>query len=158
MSPNAPMTEEQLDFFTQQTVRAVKKATRRFAVAASVGYLLLIAGVVGMYENGQSVSAAEQNAIVRSGRAVAVDGCNGRFQDRQKIRAVFQRSKDATEELYKHGALSKARRDSSIEFYDHELREFPLPDCRAAEKILTDDPGHSTTQPVPRFPGDGRDE
>lgn len=152
MSPNAPMTEEQLEFFTHQTARAVRKATSKFAVAASVGYLILFGGVFAMYENGQSVSDKESNAVVQSGRAVAVSGCNRDFKDRKSFRALFERLIVAVDASVERGDATPAQGRFAKKFYQDELDKLPLFDCRDAEKVITDNPGRTARIPTPLHP------
>jgi hypothetical protein len=147
-----PMTEEQLEFFTFQTRHAVSKALRKFAAGAAIGYLILAGGVVAMYENGQSVSDSEQNAIVQSGRAVAVDSCNRDYTSRESYRGLFFRLLAVIDEQVRQGEVTKRQGEFAKRFYRGELAKLPLPDCRKAEKVITDNPDRTTRVPTPLYP------
>jgi hypothetical protein len=162
------MTKEQLDYFTEQTVKAVEKGTRNgvrhYRNRAVIGFLILLLGLVAVrwadneraneaVKDRVATANAQRAAIVKSGNVVAVDGCNGRFRDRVEIRSVLQSSKDFLAREYKKGNITEARFKESSAFYDERLSGLPLPDCRKAANILTTDPNKVLPVPDPLYPG-----
>lgn len=148
-----PLTQEQLDFFSTQTAEAVKKSNKRVLRSAFAGYLILLVGVFGMYENGQSVSGNERQAVVDSGTVISVDGCNRDFQDREVLRAQIEKGKKTTLQYVKDGTLTQKQADRAIRETDEFLKSYPSIDCRPAAKILTDNPDDVTRIPEPMYPG-----
>jgi hypothetical protein len=55
---------------------------------------------------------------------------------------------------YKEGLYTKEQYDQAVQFYDSQLHEITLPDCRKAAQILTADPRKIGPLPVPRYPND----
>lgn len=152
----AGMTVEQLDFFTLQTERAVNKALRSFRNRALQGFLLLLVGLMVLtyvqrhdqMERREATNAA-RDQIVESGRAVALTGCNRDFQTAQAFQATIKALRDAA----KKRNPQTPETAMAVDFYDEVLEISPLPDCRKAENIVTQDP----TQPIikidPFYPG-----
>jgi hypothetical protein len=149
-----PMTHEQMSWVAEQTEHAVRKTARKVVLSALVGYIILFAGVMGVYHNGQSTSSNEQKAIVQSGNIVAVDGCNRDFEDQKRWINLLERLKDSSELAYKPGRTTEAQYRTAIEFYSGEiaLAKKALPDCRQAEHILTDDPDADRERVRPLYP------
>lgn len=143
---------EQLDFFTDQTERAVRRATKRTRNQALVGYLILLVGVFGMYWNGQHVSNTERGAIVESGRAAVIDGCNRDFKATQRYRGLLQRAEATVAVQVKQGKITVDQAQEARDFYDGELKLAPLPDCRKVEFLPTDDPSAPIKSPAPLHP------
>jgi hypothetical protein len=154
------MTEEQLLFFAEESRRAAEKGTirgihayRRQAIIAfvilvlGVGYNSYI-GVQGSVERAKIANEARE-AIVQSGRVVAVDGCNRDYADRVKFRNLLLRLQAAS-------AVSRTQtpeqRKRSQQFYKTELANYPLIDCRRARDIITDEPDELRTAPEPWYP------
>lgn len=88
-------------------------------------------------------------ALVNSGRIVSVDGCNRDFRLYQKVRAVFLRSLDAITQQRNSGLITQAQYLRAKNFYETELSNFALPDCRITENLLTADPAKAD-QPTPQ--------
>lgn len=160
----AGMTEEQLAFFTEQTERATKKGTkegvRRFRRTAVLGYLTLLVGLVfvwGQYQRDISerrvIATQQRHTLVESGRAVAVNSCNQRYEDRLQIRGVLIASRQFVKDQAKRGVITPERRKTSLDFYDERLRQLKLPDCRKDQKLLTDDPATPIPDIPPFYPG-----
>jgi len=149
----APMTQEQLEWITEQNQKAAEKATRRTMRRALVGYLILTFGVLAMYLNGQHVGGAERDAIVQSGRVVSVDGCNRDFGDAERFLALLQRLKRANEASFKAGNITPQAHDAAIQFYNKEIAraERSVPDCRKAAKVVTSDPDADLKKIVPLY-------
>lgn len=149
------MTEEQLAFFAAETNRAVRKALRRYAKPAIVGYILLMLGVLAAFQvnnndrSARRVEAAKsREAIVLSGRAVAVSGCNRDYKSIAALRGVLIASKTFQQRQVRDGFISAETFERARKFYDTQLMALQLPDCRDAESLLTDDPD----DPIPHIP------
>lgn len=147
-------TQEQLDFFTEQTRRAVTKATKRQARHNLVGFLALLFGLIVALYVAHADRVRAQNAIVRSGTVVAVDGCNARYRDRQALRDLFVRLQAAVKEQAKEQHLDPKGQQTqfALRFYRDELGRLPLPDCRPTAHILTAVPFPPAKQPTPLHP------
>ncbi len=156
-----PLTPEQLEWVTEQTKRASEKAAHKAAVVAAkhvqrralVGFLILLIGIIVAQSIGNRTSSQERQSIVDSGKIVAVESCNRDYEDRVKFRSLLIRLKGAALANYAAGDSDKARRDAAVEFYDTELANYALFDCRRAEAILTSDPEHDRERTTPYWPG-----
>jgi hypothetical protein len=158
----AGLTEEQLAFFTEQTRRAVSKALRKFALPALSGYVALLVGLVIAF--GANANTSEQAtqaqhdsrvAIVASGRAVAVDGCNRDFRSTDKFRGLLVRLKVATEVSKTSTPAQKA---AGLKFYDTTIADQKYPNCAAARSIITDDPKKPVVVPTPLVAKDAKND
>lgn len=158
------MTKEQLDFFTYQTEHAVRKGTSRgvkhYRNNALVGFMILLVGVgwnirevKHATEVRTKVAAESRDAIVASGRIVAIDGCNRDYADRVKFRNLLLRLKIATKSNPNSSPEQKKR---AVEFYDQELSNYPLIDCRRARNVITSNPDSLRAAPDPYYPGNPR--
>lgn len=157
-SPNNPvMSLEQIELFAELEEGALTRAHRRWFRSSLVGYLILLVGVVGMYENGQSVSANERGQIIQAGRAVAVSACNARFNDRREVRGVLIQAKLSIQRQYESGTITIDQRRQSLDFYDRRLEGLPMPDCRSADDALQQAAADNEAIMVPnaRYVGDG---
>lgn len=155
------MTVEQLDFFTEQTERAVEKGVkegvRQYRNRALQGFAILLAGLMILTflqqqetSDARAARDAQQKALVQSGRAVSVDGCNRDFVTAQSFRATITRLKEATDS--RADQTPEARR-TAVAFYQGVLDISPLPDCRKAETVITDNPAAPVRIVRPYFPG-----
>lgn len=153
VAPPVGMSIEQLDFFTEQTRRAVRKATRRDRAVNRVAYVILTVGLVLSLFVASREGAKAQEAVVDSGRAVAVEGCNRDFEDRLRFRSLLRRLKSASESAGRLNGSSQERIDRAVAFYDAELKRFTLPDCRKSANLLTSDPEDSIPNIAPYYPG-----
>ena len=142
--PPPGLTEEQLAFFTEQTHRAVRKATRRDRAVNRAAYVVLVLGLIVALAIPGRQATAQRESIVASGRAVAVQGCNRDFVDRQNFRATISRLRDASRENDNAEAIG---------FYSAVLSVNPQLDCREAERLLTDDPDAKIPTIQPYFNG-----
>ena len=143
------VTQEQLDFFTLQTRRAVRKALRSYSRRALIGFSLLFAAFVGLVLYTQHIGARSNDAVVNSGKAVAVASCNRAFHDRQAVRGVLFASLDFTRQAAKAGRLTPDEAQRRVAFYRRQIAQLALPDCRRSEDVLTADPGQTTIIPPP---------
>jgi hypothetical protein len=114
--------------------------------------LLLFVGVILMYENGQSVSGNERDSIVASGRAVAVDGCNRDFRDREAVRGVLVAAENSVKRQIARKIISDEQATDALQFYASQLRRLKLPDCREADDLLTSSPDKKLPHIAPLHP------
>jgi len=152
------MTQEQLEFFTEQTERAAEKASKRGYEAAlkqaRLGFALLLIGIGAVFYLNQKDDADARTAIVDSGRAVSVSGCNRDYEDRVKFVELLLRGKAAVLMAHKTGQQTEAQRDRGLEFYDRQLKDYTLIDCRKSEDVVSDDPDAVADAPAPYWPGE----
>lgn len=143
-TPPPGMTKEQLDYFTLQTHRAVRKATRRDRATNRIAYAILTVGLlVALYIPSHDADKSRRS-IVESGTAVAVQACNRDFVDRQNFRATIERLNEAAKKS--HNLTGQA-------FYKAVLAVNPPIDCRESEDLLTDDPNAVVPSIPPYYPG-----
>lgn len=151
------VTEEEVAFYNAQRARdirvAVNAATRRHARRALVGYFVMFLAFLGNVLYAQHVAREGREAIVKSGDIIAIDGCNRDYRERQEVRQVLIASRQFQEGALKRGDISQIQHDRAIDFYNDRLEGLPLPDCRRAGDILTDDPDSLTRMPEPLYPG-----
>lgn len=148
------MTEEQLEFFSAQTEHAVGHALRRYRRAALTGFVILLGGIgFGLHATTREGDNS-RNAIVTSTRAVAVDSCNGRYQDREGLRNLLLAAEATIPSSVKKGDITPSQAETAKVFYDRQLAKLRLPDCRRAAKIITSDPGRTVKIPKPLHPPD----
>lgn len=153
--PRNPLTEDQLAFLSEQTRRAAKHATRRYAQGAILGFLILLFGIGYNFVDYREASNDSRAAIVQSGKTVAVDGCNRDFNSISALRGLLTSAQAAQAEAVKRGDIPKPtpeRQKLADDFYADQLKKIELPDCREAEKVLTDDPDIAPEIPEPRYP------
>lgn len=158
------MTQEQLEFFAEEAERAAEKGARRGVeqqrrrgTAAFVGLLIAVGANFWLLNNSndrqEKASTEAREAIVASGRAVSVDGCNRDYGDRVKFRNLLLRLKISAKG---NPATTPAQKKTALEFYDKELANYPLIDCRNARNVVTDDPNATPETPDPYYPGNPR--
>lgn len=143
------MTAEQLEFFTAQTERAVYKSLRTYSRRAVIGFALLFAAFTLNVLYSNRIGADARDAVINSGNIVAVSGCNRDFRSAQAVRGVLIASKDFTQQAIKRGTLPPAEAITRLNFYDTQLANLPLPDCRKSASVLTDNPDLSRLAPHP---------
>lgn len=142
----AGLTEDQLAFFTEQTRRAVIKATRRDRRQSITGFLVLIIGLaIAFYSSSHDASNA-RHATVISGRAVAVDGCNRDFIDKDDFRGLLIRGLIA---VRANPDTTPKQKASAVRFYMNTLRAQHYPNCVQARSLITDDPNKDIVVPEP---------
>lgn len=128
------------------------KHLRRYTRSALVAFVgLVLALGYSFYASGNDANN-QRAQIVHSGSAIAVDGCNRDFKTIAGLRSILIASRDFQTNALKRGDISHEGYDRALAFYDKQLHAIPLPDCRAAEKVLTSDPDESVRVPVPRHP------
>lgn len=166
------ITPDEARWYSQQRQQdidiAVQRTSRHLMRRALTGFLILLVGLLvafytnqqqygiskDQYRDNRKTAIAQRQAIVVSGRAVSVDGCNRDFNTITKLRGVLIASKDFARSAYKEGSISRDRYSRSIQFYNNQLAELRLPDCRKAKTIVNQDPRTPVRIPVPRYPGD----
>lgn len=158
-SSPTPLNLEQLAFFTAQTERAVKKGVRYYRNRAMVGFVALLIGLGGAFyaqsedrADRRAEADGQREAIVTSGRALAVDGCNRDFRDREGLRNVLIAAQVSIPTSLERGDITKRQAEFALNFYAEQLRRLPLPDCRDARGLLTADPNEVPAIPTPLFP------
>lgn len=132
---------------------AAEAAVRRYRNRALIGFLILLAGLVTTDILRRQDSENARTAIVRSGRVVAVDGCNRDFRSAQNLRSIFLALIADTNRRQKLGIISSEQRDRAITFYQERLATTTLPDCRLAQAVITDDITSVDHPPDPLYPG-----
>jgi hypothetical protein len=148
------LTPEQIDFFSRQTERAVKKALRYHARRAAVAYTLVLAAAAYSVYNVHTTGAAGRDAIVISARNVATDSCNARFRQQEVLRDLIRSGRSAIKQYVAEGTLTPAQGKRALAENARSIERLRLPDCRVVGNIITDDiedlqPG----VPPPLFPG-----
>lgn len=145
------MTEEQLEFFSEQTHRAADKAVKRYAKRSLAGFLILLAGVGGALIQTARYSGEAREAIVKSGRAVAVAGCNRDFDTTKRLRAIFDRLSAANDAAHSAGRVPDSQYKQAADFYASEKARLKLPDCVEAENLITDENADNVPTINPRM-------
>lgn len=169
MTPSAldssaiPFTQAQVEFLAVRELELEKvreqrerNHRRRWRNANLAGFLILLAGVGGgFYTQGQDRSAADSKAteqriaIVDSGRAVSVAGCNRDFKTISKLRGILIRGQEFQRAAFERGDISIEVYERGTAYYQQQLGTLPVPDCRKAAKVLTSDPNAPIRVPEP---------
>lgn len=157
-NPVTPLTEAQLAFLTEQTERAARKsareAVRGYRNSALVGFAILLGGLGGGFWAQQHDASEARNAIVISGRNVAVSGCNDRFRQQQVIRGIIRSGSKQIDRYESEGTLTPAQGKRAQIENRKSVRKVKLPDCRLQRDLLTDDPRSLKPDvPAPLYPG-----
>lgn len=128
---------------------------KRYARAALAGFLILAIGIGGAIYSGDVHSNDARKAVVKSGQAVSVAGCNRDFSTITSLRGILIKSAAFQKAQHDKGKISDEDYKASRDFYRDQLAALPLPDCRLAQHTLSDDPNKPVNVPFPRYPGDG---
>lgn len=154
-TPPENLSQAQRDFIQEHSQTTAVAAVRSYTRAAMVGFVLLLGGVGYTLYDARQFSNESRDAIVNSGRAVAIDGCNRDFESSQRFTKLLIRADKASASDRKAGNITAAVRLHAKEFYANEIRESSrFPDCRNAASVITDNIDATVRLPVPRFPGD----
>jgi hypothetical protein len=148
-----PMTREQLQWVEEQVRHAADKAAKRTQRRALVGFLTLLFGLLAAIWIGGNQADSARKAIVDTGRIVSVSGCNRDYEDRVAVRKVLIASKDFTKNAFERLNLTPEELQLRLDFYDDQLADLPLPDCRQARNVVSDDPTKVPAFPEPLYPG-----
>jgi hypothetical protein len=147
------MTREQLQWVEEQVRHAADKAAKRTQRRALVGFLVLLFGLLAAIWIGGNQAENARKAIVDTGRIVSVSGCNRDYEDRVAVRKVLIASKEFTKNAFRRLNLSPEEVQLRLDFYDEQLADLPLPDCRKARNVVSDDPTKVPAFPKPLYPG-----
>lgn len=128
---------------------------RQWRRNALLGYVVLLLGLGANSLIDRDRANQGRSALAESGNVVSVSGCNRDFRLYQKVRAVFERSLQAAQDQHDQGLTTDAQYEKVKAFYEDQLTNFSLPDCREVANTLTDDPTRSgdKTAPIPLYPG-----
>lgn len=126
-------------------------AIRGYQRRALTGFLILLLGIGVVTKLDSDRGAAAREAIVDSGRAVAVLGCNRDFRTQQQVRGVLEASITRSQRRLEAGEITPNEHARQEEFLRAQLAQLPLPDCRLA--TITDDPNEEVMVPEPLHPG-----
>lgn len=157
---HSPFSDEQIVWLEESRKRSVRQAIKHYRNQSLFGFAILLIGLLvtlGIQQRDFAArrmdSQRQRAAIVESGRAVATNSCNARFEDRLQIRGVLLASKAFSRLQLKQGVITQRRYDDNIKFYDSRLRALRLPDCRIDAGFLTSDPDKKIPSIVPFYPG-----
>jgi hypothetical protein len=156
-----PFTEEQLRWLSAREHMLSSHGTnysrvhiRRYARAALASFLILASGVgVALHANSTSANDS-RDAILNSGRVVLVSDCNRDFSSINRIRGLLIAAREGSKRAHANGNMSDQQYRDAQRFYAEQLASQPLPDCREAVTLLTDDPNLRVRVPTPRYPTD----
>lgn len=158
--PIVPLTKDQLRYLSEQTERAAKHAVRYYRNRAAAAFAVLALSVLGaFYVDTQHNEAQHQAnrdaraAIVDSGRATVTVGCNRDFRQTAKFREFVARSSGQIDQYVAEGTLTPEQGKRAKKENRRFLSEIKLPDCRAAQDSLTQNPNEKITVPDPLYPG-----
>lgn len=158
-SSAAPFSTAQLEFLAVreaelEAIRERRNAQhfRRFRTRAVVGFTILLAGVGASFYTQGKDSDEGRTAIVQSGRAVSVSGCNRDFVTTERFRNLLLRGQAAQKRALADGDITQRQYELGTKFYERELRLTPLPDCRESLEVVTDDPDAEIVVPEPLYP------
>jgi hypothetical protein len=142
-----PFTDEQLALIDARTNSAARRVLGKYSKAAVVAFAVLVFG------NGFAVSALNdaRQAVVKSGAVVAVEGCNRDFDTIGVLRAQIVKSKETLKQYLNEGTLTKHQYERAVAETESLLEDYVQPDCRQAQKVITDDPSFSHGAPTPKF-------
>ncbi len=162
MAKTPPMTEEQLEWISEQTERATRKALRHWARRATVGFVVLAAGIGAAFYNDASNEDAQQTrnaearkTIVDSGRAIAVEACNRDYRTTVELRAILDRAARVQKANFNEGTINRRTWDRLDAHLTKALIRLRVPDCREAREVLTQNPDERIIIPAPLYPKDG---
>jgi hypothetical protein len=136
-----------------QRRRDIRAALKHYTRRAMLGYVILFLAAVGNVYYARYKGDQARDAIVRSGNAVAVVGCNRDFVDREKFRALLRRLKQSTDESFKNGRSTAGQHEAAVKFYTDELGNYTSIDCRASQHTISDNPLARFAEPAPCYVG-----
>lgn len=144
------ITEDEVRWYSEQRQADIRVALRYYTRRATLWFVLLSVAAITNGVFTSQFAASGRDAIVKSGRVVAVAGCNRDYQDREKFRALLQRLKKATRA---NPATTPEQKRTALDFYNDQLKAYPSIDCRPSAMIITDDPGRLPRAPEPCWKG-----
>lgn len=122
---------------------------KRFRNSALAGFLVLAGGIGGAFYTSQTDSDASRSAIVTSGRAVSVSGCNRDFHTVNTLRGILLRAQAFQAAARERGDITQAAFERGNAYYAEQLAALRPVDCRPSADVVTDDPNKTTHVPVP---------
>lgn len=151
-------TDDQLHFLRVSRKRAVHDALTRYVRGASVAFLLLFAAFgYNQYQRDRDLAdrradnAASKQQIVKSGNAVAVEGCNRDFATIKKLRGLIADGRPQVIQYGKDGTLNPIQVRRGLANIQRQLDSYPLPDCRKVAHVVSDNPKTPLRVPVPLY-------
>lgn len=152
--PNTPVTHKEFDEVLAASQEQTARSLKRYARSATVGFLILLAANAYVWSYSNRNNNQSRDAIVRSGKAVSISGCNRDFRSTQALRGVLKTADQLQARAIKTGeiTISPKQRQIAHKFYSQQLRNLPLPDCKAAGEVLTNDPDAKPLVPRPLAP------
>lgn len=145
MSPNSPY--------------AFKSDFRRYQREAVIGFVILLLGVAAAFyaQNQDRANRREELRATASRqldavRAAAVKNCNDTFISVRNTRAVLLVAAKTTTAQYEAGVIDKKQYVQAKQFYDVNLSNLRLPDCREIAALIADDPDEPVEKVTPKHP------
>lgn len=137
----------------------------RFSNPQLVAFLIVVIGfgaslaLNNRYHNATTEKVNQQGeasrkAIVKSGDAISVTGCNRDYDTIDTLRDELEKSADRVHRFVREGTLSVAQGERQIAETRDLLKRYKLPDCRQADEILTSNPKAKIVVPKARYPDD----
>lgn len=116
---------------------------------------IFLAGIIGyaLYIDDKH-SSQSRDAIVTSGRAVSVSGCNRDYDTIDALRDQLENSLERIDLLVQDGTYTPRQAEIARKSTKDVLANYTLPDCRVAATVVTSDPNKDTYVPDPRYPND----
>lgn len=122
-----------------------------FKNEVAVGYIILFLGVLGAYWVDYGHNRDAREAIVASGNAVAVEGCNRDF-DNAKARIESARlSLEQLEANRRRGIVEDEDYRRTKRAYMRLIASIKVPDCRDVVNVITDEPTAYDGTPAPKY-------
>lgn len=145
--------EERLDQYEDEMSARARRNRHRRAI---LGFFILLVGLGANMWADRTRAEESRQALVDSSKVVVIDSCNRDFRALAIDRALLIDARKAILDEVRRGDARREDVQRSLDFYDHELARRPLPDCRRAGDIITDNPGTAKKRqppPKPLYPG-----
>lgn len=149
---NEPLTQEQLEQIGAETEHASVKALKKYSRSALVGFLILLGANVFVWSTAQRLNDDSRQAIVRTGKAVTIEGCNRDFRSVGVLRGLLASSQAALKKGHEEGVYTQEQVDRATAYYKDALSKLTYPDCKAAGATLSSDPDKAAPLPTPLTP------
>jgi hypothetical protein len=126
-------------------------ALHRFSRNALAGFITLAIGLLLAVGLQQHDAQQSRDAVVTSGRTVSVVGCNRDYNTINALRSILVSSREQIDQYVQDGQITQAQADRQKKLTNEFLKTLPLPDCRSALTILTDNPNDLGRVPTPLY-------
>lgn len=146
-----PFTKEQLDWISNEVRHSANKVLRNWVIGGTIAFVLILIGLIVAFHVDAQHNEESRKAIVNSGRAVSVAGCNRDYDSIQKLRGIIIASRPQLKTYYEEGSLTRAQYLRALDNIQKQLKDYPLPDCRRSLKVLTDDEDATVVIPEPKY-------